>query len=153
MYMYKVWSKSNVTDIVHRRQSHNSNDMCIVLFIIKNHVNVQCFFQLKSQPCRTQHKSTLILTFLFQSKLHCRNFCKSSNLHVWKSLEQAWTSDYYSHYFILTHVSNKKSKVMETVLIQFWNITIRIKKQQYTNIRHVASRGGVHGEGGAIFLW
>lgn len=44
---------------------------------------------------------------------------------------------------------------METVLIQFWNITIRIRIKRNNNIqhiRHVASRGGVHGEGGGYLV-
>lgn len=41
---------------------------------------------------------------------------------------------------------------METVLIQFWNITIRIKKQQYTLTHQARSiKGWVHGEGGLSF--
>lgn len=50
---------------------------------------------------------------------------------------------------------------METVLIQFWNITIRMKKQQYTTHQARSIKGwgawgggwGAWGGGGAIFLW
>lgn len=43
---------------------------------------------------------------------------------------------------------------METVLIQFWNITIRIKKQQYTThqARSIKGSGACGGGGGYLFV-
>lgn len=42
---------------------------------------------------------------------------------------------------------------METVLIQFWNITIRMKKQQYTAHQARSIKGwGAWGGGGYLFV-